>query len=104
MQELKDRINRLESKVDRIEDINQEQNDCLSRIETNQKIRNVIQEQNLESLKEHISGSQSNSARLQHVEEQAIKDRSFIKGSIWAITVGWGLLMVLVGIYAKFRG
>ena len=102
MKDLKERMTRLEIKVDKIEEVNQSQNDCLTRIESNQGISKVIQENNLESLKEHIKGSQANSSRLRIMEDKSIKNAAFIKGSIWVISVSWGLLLVCVGLYFKF--
>lgn len=90
------RLDRIETKVDRLEEINSAQNVTLAKME---EILTV----NTESLKEHMKRTQFNEDRILIVEQQNLKNQSFLKGSIWAITAIWGLTFAVIGIYLKLR-
>ena len=90
------RLDRIESKVDKLEEINAAQNVTLAKME---EILTV----NTESLKEHMKRTQLNEDRIMLVEQQNLKNQSFLKGSIWAITAIWGLTLAIIGLYLKLR-
>jgi hypothetical protein len=90
------RLDRIETKVDRLEEINSSQNVTLAKME---EILTV----NTESLKEHMKRTQFNEDRILIVEQQNLKNQSFLKGSIWAITAIWGLTLAVIGLYLKLR-
>lgn len=77
-----ERLDKIETKIDRLEHINGEQNVTLGKMEEILRI-------NTESLKEHMKRTQLNETRIMTVENLNLKNQSFIKGSIWAITIFW---------------
>jgi len=97
MKDIERRLDVLEEKMDKVTEINQSQEISLGKMTT-------ILEGQHESLKEHIMASKSNGERLFLVETQAVKDRSFIKGSMYGITAFWTLAAAVVGLYIKFGG
>lgn len=90
------RLDRIESKVDRLEEINSNQNVTLAKME---EILSV----NTESLREHMKRTQLNEQRIMIVEQQNLKNQSFLKGSIWVITAFWAITITLLGIYIRLK-
>lgn len=97
MEDIQRRLRVLEDKMEKVTETNQSQEISLGKITT-------ILEAQHESLKEHILASKTNGERLMLVETQAMKDRAFIKGSIYGITAFWTLLGAAIGLYFKFGG
>ena len=82
------RLDKIEVKIDRLESINGEQNVTLGKMEEILRV-------NTESLKEHMKRTQMNETRILTVENLNLKNQSFIKGSIWAITVFWTVSLAI---------
>jgi hypothetical protein len=89
------RLDRIEHKVDRLDEINSHQNVTLAQMAEILKV-------NTESLKEHMKRTELNETRIMFVEQQSLKNQAFLKGSIWAITGIWGITLALFGIYSYF--
>jgi hypothetical protein len=86
------RLEKIEIKIDRLEGINGEQNVTLGKMEEILRV-------NTESLQTHMQRTEYNEQRILLVEQQLLKSHSFIKGSIWAISIFWGIIVLVVGIY-----
>jgi len=97
MKDIERRLDTLEEKMEIVATANQSQEISLSKMTT-------ILEGQHESLKEHISASKANGARLVMVENRAMKDRATIKGVVIGITAFWTVLLAGVGLYLRMGG
>jgi hypothetical protein len=56
---------------------------------------------NTDSLQTHMKRTELNESRIYMVEEQNLKNQSFIKGSIWTISIMWAVILAGLAIYLK---
>jgi hypothetical protein len=86
------RLDTIENKIDRLDEINGEQNVTLGKMEEILRV-------NTESLQTHMKRTEYNEHRILKVEQELLTSHSFIKGSIWAISIFWAIIVLTIGIY-----
>jgi hypothetical protein len=88
------RLQRIEDKLDRVDQVNADQNEVLVKIEEVLKV-------NTQSLSEHMRRTELNEDRIRNLEDKELRDRSFIKGSMWAIGILWIVMTFAIGMWLK---
>jgi len=88
------RLQRIEDKLDKVEVVNAEQNEVLVKIEEVLKV-------NTQNLSEHMRRTELNEERIRSLEDKELRDRSFIKGSMWAIGILWIVITFSIGVWIK---
>jgi len=89
-----ERLERLESKVDKLNEVNNEQNMTLTKMA-------VLFENQQSILNEHIRRSISNEQHIHIVEKTLEKHLHFIRGVIWVAGVFCASLIGILGIIIK---
>lgn len=89
-----DKLGRLEAKVDKLNEVNSEQNLTLAKMA-------VLFENQQEILKEHMRRSESNEKHIHVVEKTLEKHLHFIRGIIWIAGVFCTSLIAVLGVIVK---
>lgn len=89
-----ERLERLETKVDKLNEVNNEQNLTLTKMA-------VLFDQQQEILKEHVKRSKLNEQHILVVEKTLEKHLQFIRGVIWLAGFLSATLFTVLGIIVK---